>query len=128
MQGTVAGGNLRCLLKLAGTEYWPDMTGKILFLEGFSGDVPQLVSHLNQLKLMGVFEQVQGILLGTFTEMEEKNRRPSAAELVLELTEDVEAPGMAADPLPVAVTSEIGHGADSKCLRIGGKLTLRNGG
>lgn len=24
MEGTVLGGNIRCLLKLAGTQYWPD--------------------------------------------------------------------------------------------------------
>ena len=35
MQGIVVGGNIRCLLKLAGTEYWPDMNGKILLLESF---------------------------------------------------------------------------------------------
>lgn len=33
MSGIVVGGNIRCLLKLAGTEFWPDMEGKILLLE-----------------------------------------------------------------------------------------------
>ena len=32
MEGIVVGGNIRCLLKLAGTPYWPDMREKILLL------------------------------------------------------------------------------------------------
>ncbi len=28
MEGIVVGGNIRCLLKLAGTPYWPDMRGE----------------------------------------------------------------------------------------------------
>ncbi len=35
MDGIVVGGNIRCLLKLAGTPYWPDMREKILLLESF---------------------------------------------------------------------------------------------
>ena len=37
MEGIVVGGNIRCLLKLAGTPYWPDMREKILLLESFGG-------------------------------------------------------------------------------------------
>lgn len=33
MAGPVYGGNFRCLLKLAGTPYWPDFTGSILLHE-----------------------------------------------------------------------------------------------
>jgi len=76
MQGVVVGGNIRCLLKLAGTEYFPDIQGKILLLEARSGQVPQMVTYLNQLKQMGVFDKVSGILLGTFTEMDSKGCKP----------------------------------------------------
>ena len=71
MQGIVVGGNSRCLLKLPGTSYWPDMHGKILLLESWHGLVPQMVTYLSQLQQLGVFEQVNGILLGTFTQMQE---------------------------------------------------------
>ena len=33
VEGIVVGGNIRCFLKLAGTEYFPDVTDKILLLE-----------------------------------------------------------------------------------------------
>lgn len=115
MKGIVLGGNVRCLLKLAGSPFWPDMRGKILFLEGLSGDIPKLISFFNQLKIMGVWDQVNGVLLGTFTEMEEKGYQPTAAELLMNMTDK---------KLPVAVTEEIGHGANSRCLRIGDFYTI----
>ena len=39
MEGIVVGGNLRCFLKLSGTEYMPDFQDKIIFLESLGGDV-----------------------------------------------------------------------------------------
>lgn len=115
MQGIIVGGNIRCLLKLAGTEYWPDMKRKILLLESRSGEVPQMVTYLNQLKQMGVFEQISGILLGTFTRMKERKSSPDIVELVKQY---------AGEGLPIAITDEIGHGLDSKGIRIGKMLTL----
>lgn len=57
MSGIVVGGNIRCFLKLAGTEYMPDFKDKLLFLESFSGDVPKMVSYLTQYKHMGIFKR-----------------------------------------------------------------------
>lgn len=118
MQGTVVGGNIRCLLKLAGTEFFPDMEGKILFLEARNGEWQLISSLLHQLKIMHVFERLSGLLLGTFTELEKAGGRRA----ILPLLERLCLP----DKLPVAKTSEIGHGADSKALMIGETLTLDN--
>lgn len=115
MQGVLVGGNIRCLLKLAGTPYWPDMTGKVLLLEAYHGEVPQMVTYLNQLKQIGVFEQIRGILLGTFTQMEEEKRQPDVLKLVQQCA------GM---EIPVAKTEYIGHGADSKAVIIGREISL----
>ena len=116
MQGVVVGGNIRCLLKLAGTEYFPDMTGKILLLEAYGGAVPQMVTYLSQLKQMGVFENAAGVLLGTFTKMEEENCNPSMEELVK---------GCAGEEIPIACTTEIGHGTNSKAIVIGREIELK---
>lgn len=116
MSGIVVGGNIRCLLKLAGTEYWPDMKDKILLLESYSGNVSRMAAYLSQLKQMGVFDQVQGILLGTFTEMDNQGYSPTVWEI---LRESIDG------DLPVAVTKEIGHGTDSKAIVIGEKLVLK---
>ena len=64
MQGIVVGGNIRCLLKLAGTGYWPDMTEKVLLLESLHGTVPQMVTYLNQLvKILPMDKKRQPLLL-----------------------------------------------------------------
>ena len=47
-----------------------------------------------------LFEQIRGILLGTFLSMEENSCRPSIEELVMEYTEG---------KIPVARTAQIGH-------------------
>ncbi len=116
MQGIVVGGNIRCLLKLAGTPFWPDMREKILLLEGFHGGVAQLTAYFAQLQQMGVFAQINGLLLGTFTELEQKGYALFAAEL---------AKQFAGADIPVARTGEIGHGADAKAIVIGRELILQ---
>lgn len=118
MEGMVVGGNIRCLLKLAGTPFWPDMREKILLLESYGGGVPQMVTYLSQLSQMGVFKKVNGILLGTFTKMEADECKPDIAELMLEFAEK---------RTPIAQTKFIGHGADSKAIRIGHHLKLYSG-
>ena len=111
MEGTLVGGNVRCLLKLAGTPYFPDVRGKLLLLEALGGEREQLITYFAQLRQMSVLEQAAGVLLGTFTKMEEKGLCPTAGELLLRY---------APDTLPVAKTAFIGHGADSRAVVIGG--------
>ena len=110
MEGPMVGGNIRCFLKLAGTPYFPALSGKILFLEANSGRPPQMAAYLHQLRQMGAFQQVSGILLGTFTQMEEQRLSPTMEELVLSI---VQQPA-----LPIAITTQIGHGAGSNCLKL----------
>ena len=115
MQGIVVGGNIRCFLKLAGTEYMPDLTDKILLLESFSGNTAKMETYLAQLSQLGAFEKVAGILLGTFTEMEEKNCKPDILTLLQ---------AYVGKDIPIAVTKEIGHGVDSKAIVIGQEMCI----
>ena len=110
MNGVVVGGNIRCLLKLAGTKYFPDMNEKILFLEALSGGEPQLRTYFAQLYAMGVLEAVNGILLGTFTEYQKENDVDALMDIVKDYV-DVR--------MPIVKTEEIGHGKLSKALIIG---------
>lgn len=113
MHGIVVGGNIRCFLKLAGTGYMPDLKGKILLLESRSGTVTRMETYLSQLQQLGAFEQVAGILLGTFTEMEARKCAPDIVQLVKQY---------AGDNTPIAVTRQIGHGTDAKGIVIGAQL------
>ncbi|MDO5541165.1 MAG: LD-carboxypeptidase [Eubacteriales bacterium] len=115
MHGIVVGGNIRCFLKLAGTEYMPDLQDKILLLESYSGAAAQMETYLCQLKQLGAFDKAAGILLGTFTQMQEEKCTPSIETLVR---------GFAGKDLPVAVTGEIGHGTDAKAIMIGQEIQI----
>ncbi|MGN8801176.1 S66 family peptidase [Candidatus Merdisoma sp. HCP28S3_D10] len=108
--GTLVGGNIRCLLKLAGTEYWPDMQDKILLLESWSGGVPKMVTYFSQLRQLSVFRQIKALLLGTFTEMEDRSCSPTIEELACHY---------AGAELPILKTRQIGHGKDALAVRVG---------
>ena len=115
MRGIVVGGNIRCFLKLAGTEFMPELKDKILLLESRSGTVAQMETFLCQLQQLGAFDKVAGILLGTFTQMENEKCVPSIETLVQKF---------AGKTLPIAITKEIGHGTNSKGIVIGQRLHL----
>lgn len=113
MQGIVVGGNIRCFLKLAGTEYMPDLRDKILLLESYSGTAARMETYLCQLGQLGAFRKAAGILLGTFTQMQAQESAIPMEALVRKV---------AGKDLPIAVTRQIGHGTDSKGIWIGKEL------
>ncbi|NFS83937.1 LD-carboxypeptidase, partial [Clostridium botulinum] len=92
IDGIVVGGNIRCFLKLAGTEYMPKFKDKILLLESFSGDVAKMTTYLTHYKQLGVFKEIKGIILGNFTEMENNQYSPSIIELIKEIVNDKNMP------------------------------------
>ena len=78
------------LLKLAGTRYFRIFGTKILLLEAYGGEVPQMATYLAQLKQLGAFEKVGEFYSGTFTAMEAHACSPDIPALVKEAagTED----------------------------------------
>ena len=117
LEGRVVGGNIRCLLKLAGTKYMPDFKDKILFLESFSGNSAKMVTYITQYKNLGVFNEVKGIILGEFTEMERENLKPDIVEILKRVIGEIN--------IPILKTRDLGHGADAKCIPIGKYLIFK---
>ena len=117
LEGIVVGGNIRCLLKLAGTKYMPDFKDKILFLESFSGNSAKMVNYITQYKNLGVFNEVKGIILGEFTEMERENLKPDIVEILKRVIGEIN--------IPILKTRDLGHGADAKCIPIGKYLIFK---
>ncbi|WP_195428211.1 LD-carboxypeptidase [Clostridium sp. D46t1_190503_E9] len=116
MSGTVIGGNIRCFLKLAGTKFMPDFKNKILFLEALSGDVNKISTFLTQYKQIGAFNNISGILLGTFTELEKDPSSPKIEDIIIKIIDNPN--------IPIAKTDELGHGSNSKCIGIGKDLYI----
>lgn len=103
--GSYMGGNIRCLLKLAGTDYFPDMTDKHLFLESYSGKENRIRAYFSQLELMGIFDRVKAVTLGQFTELDQ--------------TDSVFLENWAyAQFFPVYRNKTVGHSKDSKGIWI----------
>ena len=117
VEGEVIGGNIRCFLKLVGTKYFPKVDNKVLFIEGLGTSVEGLITHLSQLKQMNVFCNISGLLIGTFTKIEKEISVEELFELVKEYIPE---------HLPIVKTSEIGHAKDSKALKIGGMINIKN--
>ena len=117
IEGEVIGGNIRCFLKLVGTKYFPEVENKVLFIEGLGTSIEGLVTHLAQLKQIGVFDKISGLLIGTFTKIEKEFSIEELFELVKEYIPE---------HLPVVKTSEVGHAKDSKVLGIGGMIKMKN--
>ena len=116
MNGIVIGGNIRCFLKLAGTEYMPSFNNKILFLESLSGDVNKISTFLAQYKQIGAFNKINGLILGTFTELEEKYSNKDIELLFLDKLKDYK--------FPIVKTSELGHNSNSKAILIGEHISI----
>ena len=116
IEGEVIGGNIRCFLKLVGTRYFPEVKNKVLFIEGLGTSIEGLVTHLSQLKQIGVFDKISGLLIGTFTKIEKEISVEELFELVQEYIPS---------SLAVAKTQEVGHARNSKALKIGEKIHIK---
>ena len=66
-RGRLLGGNLTVLTAMLGSDYLPDWSGAILFLEDTNESVYRIDRMLTQLKLAGVLDKVGGVIFGKCT-------------------------------------------------------------
>lgn len=69
-QGRLVGGNLTVLASLAGSAYFPEGRGAILFLEDINEYIYRIDRCLSTLRLAGAFNGLAGVVLGRFTKCE----------------------------------------------------------
>jgi muramoyltetrapeptide carboxypeptidase len=66
-EGAVFGGNVGTLLLLAGTPYWVNLKGRILFVEDDEAESSKTMDRMfTQLRQMGVYDQIKGMVVGRF--------------------------------------------------------------
>jgi len=115
--GKLLGGNLRCLLKLAGTPFWPDFTNAILFLEAYEISASACHTAFLQMQHMGVFDKIQGAVVGYIYSMQRDNSpRPHMEDILLEVTRD--------DHFPIMKMNDFGHVCPNTVLPVGGEVFL----
>lgn len=117
-RGKLIGGNINSFIKLAGTQYLPDLKDKILLIEGYNLRIRDIIHNITHLKQMGVFDQISGIVVGHFYayDTEEKfdknNNRIYFEDILKDLTLGYD--------FPILKIHEFGHKCPSTFLPIGG--------
>lgn len=71
-KGRIIGGNLSLLVSMIGTFYAPDFENTILFIEDIYEPVYSVNRMLDQLFHTGIMQQINGLLIGSFDETENK--------------------------------------------------------
>lgn len=117
-EGPLVGGNLCLLATLAGTRYFPDLTGAILFLEDVGEDLYRIDRMLAQLRMIGAFDRLAGIIVGQFTDMK---RATGDGGLGFD---EVLATYFEPLGIPVAYGFPIGHVDDQWTMPIGVRARL----
>ncbi|HVO32130.1 MAG TPA: LD-carboxypeptidase [bacterium] len=111
-EGTLVGGNLAMLCALLGTPHFPNVAGKVLFLEDVGEKPFRLDRMLTQLHLAGVFAKVAGIALGRFSKCDNPQDPAVTADAVI--AERVRAAGK-----PCVTALPFGHDGENRTLPIG---------
>lgn len=69
----IVGGCLSIIVSLLGTKYFPEVKDKFLFLEDVNEPMYKLDRMITHLKLCGVFEKVEGVIMGRFSQISNGN-------------------------------------------------------
>jgi muramoyltetrapeptide carboxypeptidase len=118
-EGPLIGGNFSLVTRLLGTPYLPSLDGAVLLLEDI-GERPYRLDRMwTHLRLAGAFERLSGIVLGDFTDCEEKNAVFTSTEVLRSLAEET--------GLPCAAGFPIGHGTLNYPVPLGTLVRLDAG-
>jgi muramoyltetrapeptide carboxypeptidase len=116
-RGKLLGGNLRCLLKLAGTPYWPDFTEALFFVEAYEMSPKACHAAFAQLLQMGVFDQINGAIVGYIDSMQRKPTPPPHMEDILnDLSRGFN--------FPILKINDFGHNCPNTILPVGAEAAL----
>ena len=113
MEGKIVGGNLSVLYGMIGSDTFPELDGKILFIE----EVDEYIYHIDRmmhgLKRAGKLEQLKGLIVGGLTQIHD-NSHPfgqTAEEVIAEAVSEYE--------YPVCFGFPAGHFDDNRPLFFG---------
>lgn len=106
-KGKIIGGCISSIVRLAGTKYWPEYNNRILFLEIPEGQnfdkgepLSYIDSYLTQLEILGVFDQINGLIFGRPFKYSNEDKG-KLKEILLERTKDYN--------FPILFGADIGH-------------------
>lgn len=115
-EGVLLGGNLSCLLKTAGTEFFPDFESAVYFVESLSTTARECDYMFHHLKHMGVFDKIRGVVVGHIEGLERTPDEPQMDEILLRITSEYS--------FPILKVSDFGHNCPNAILPVGGKVRM----
>lgn len=115
-EGRLVGGNLAVLTSLMGTPYSMLQPDTIMVIEDINEPLYKIERMLWQLRLAGVLENLNGLIVGRFTGTEPDVNHRCVEELVAEMT--------APYSYPVAYNAPIGHFEGNMPVILGSSATL----
>lgn len=115
--GRLIGGNLTILTTAIGTDYQPDLTGAILFIEDIAESPYKIDRMLTHLKRANMLDNLSGFIFGRCTNCAEAR---GANFTINEVIEDHIKPL----GIPAITGMDIGHDPDNFTIPVGIKATL----
>ncbi len=100
-QGPILGGCLSLVCSLIGTPYLPNFDGALLLLEDIGEDPYRLDRMLNQLRLAGILNRLNGLILGEFKNCYTQDNTPlslSLEQIINDLAGQLDIPIVAGFP------------------------------
>lgn len=113
VRGSVSGGNLTTLCHLIGTPFEPCYKGHILLLEERGEATYKIDRMLTHMKLAGCFNELAGLVLGSFTDCGENK---NIYKIVADIFDDIN--------IPVLAGFEFGHSTCNITIPLGIHATL----
>ena len=116
--GALVGGNLCVFTSMLGSPFFPDCKNKVLFLEETDEEPYSIDRMLTSLRLAGVFNQINGLILGKFSKCS-----PETPSQSFTLNEVFHLHFKDAD-FPIMSNAPIGHNRNKWTLPLGVELEL----
>ena len=116
-EGRLIGGCLSIVVTLLGTEYWGDISGRILFLEEVGEKPFRIDRMLTHLRNAGVFDKIAGLILGDFVNcVDDEEESPALEDMVRDI--------IGSRKLPVIAGMPFGHGKEKMTLPLGVRVRM----
>ena len=113
MQGEIVGGNLSVLYGMIGSDTFPNLEGKILFIEEVDEYIYHIDRMMHALKRAGKLDHLKGLIVGGLTQIHD-NSHPFGMT-----AEQVIAEAVAEQDYPVCFGFPAGHFDDNRPLFFG---------
>jgi muramoyltetrapeptide carboxypeptidase len=118
--GELVGGNLSLLYASLGTSVQPNTAGKVLFIEDLDEYYYHIDRMLFSLKLAGLFDGIQGLLVGSMIDMND-NSVPFGRSVKTMITEL-----LACYDFPIIFDVPLGHDEENISIKLGADCNFEN--